>query len=48
MATKLFFICGAVGVTVTAVALVVAATFCLLVWLGGSDWARRPISRSRG
>ncbi len=42
MATKLIFICGAFGVAVTAVVLLVVATFGFLVWLGGSSWARRP------
>jgi len=39
---KLIFILSAVGVAVAAMALVVAATFGFLVWLGGSNWARRP------
>lgn len=42
MATKLIFICGAFGVAVAAVVLLVVATFGFLVWLGGSSWARRP------
>jgi hypothetical protein len=42
MATKLIFICGAFGVAVAAIVLLVVATFGVLVWLGGSEWARRP------
>ena len=42
MAQKLIFIGGAVGVAVAALALVVVILFGLLVWLGGSSWARRP------
>lgn len=46
MVTKLLFICGALGVTVTALALVVVGIFGLLVWLGGTEWARRSEFRS--
>ncbi len=42
MATKLIFICGAFGVAVAAVVLLVVAVFGFLIWLGGSSWARRP------
>ena len=42
MVPKLIFMVSAAGVAVAALALMVAATVGFLVWLGGSNWARRP------
>lgn len=42
MAYKIIFFCGAAGVAVLALALVTIAIVTFAVWLGGSDWARRP------
>jgi hypothetical protein len=42
MVPKLIFILSAAGVAVAAIGLMVAATFGFLVWLGGSNWVRRP------
>jgi len=47
MVNKLIFFCGALGVVVMALALVITAAFGLLVWVGGSDWARRSERRPR-
>lgn len=47
MAYKLIFFCGVLGVGVIALALVVTATFGAVVWLGGTEWARRSESRPR-
>ena len=41
MVTKLIFVLGAVSVTVLALALVATGLLGLVVWVGGSDWARR-------
>ncbi len=39
---ELMIICGACGVFVTGVAILVAVALGMLVWLAGTDWARRP------
>ena len=41
MVTKLNFVLGAVSVTVLALALVATGLLGLVVWIGGSNWARR-------
>ncbi|MCX6951412.1 MAG: hypothetical protein NTV51_04395 [Verrucomicrobia bacterium] len=47
MAYKLIFFCGAFGVGVVALALVVMTSLAFAVWLGGSEWARRTDARPR-
>ncbi len=47
MAYKLIFFCGAIGVAALALALAVTATIGFVVWLSGTDWARRPELRRR-
>lgn len=42
MIPKLLFFCGAVGVAVLTVAVVLAVAVGFVVWLGGSSWARQP------
>jgi hypothetical protein len=41
MATKLIFVCGAVSVTILALAVIATCFLGFIVWVGGSDWARR-------
>jgi hypothetical protein len=41
MVTKLIFVFGAVSVTLLALAVIATGFLGLVVWLGGSDWARR-------
>lgn len=47
MAYKLIFFCGALGVAAMSLALAVTAAISFVVWLGGTDWARRPESDRR-
>ena len=41
MVTKLIFLLGAVSVSLLALAVVATGLLGLVVWVGGSDWARR-------
>jgi hypothetical protein len=42
MMPKLLFLCGALGVALLTVAVVLAVAMGFIVWLGGSSWARQP------
>jgi hypothetical protein len=39
---ELIKICGALGLVVTTAAIFLTAALGLIVWLAGTDWARRP------
>ena len=45
MIHKLFIVCSAIGLAMTALSIVLTAALGLMVWLGGTQWVRRPPAR---